>query len=175
MEPDCHNRCGASRICCRLTTPLMVCLRTFPWKAAPLGMLLCSACTPLSTDELEPIPAGTGSQVDSGRPDATPQGGTGGGAVDSEVPCVASDEICNGIDDDCDQGVDEETEDYCSTIVVNARTACVTSDMRPQCVLIACFEGFDSCNGDPTDGCECREGSEDDAGLEDGGQEDSGA
>jgi hypothetical protein len=106
---------------------------------------------------------------DSGVP---PAGRDGGGSPedDSGMPCVMKDEICNGLDDDCDGRVDEDTQKYCESIIQHAVTTCASTAML--CVKIACQDGFADCDGKPQNGCEkafCECNDCPDAGSEDGG------
>jgi len=56
-------------------------------------------------------------------------------------------EICNGIDENCDQEIDNGAD--CSA--PNAAMSCAGSS---GCVIDYCLPPFDDCNGDPLDGCE---------------------
>jgi hypothetical protein len=111
-----------------------------------------------------------GQQPMDGGPDARardgdPSAGDDGGDDDA---CVASEEICNAVDDDCDQEIDERTQVYCEQQLPNARAVCGNNGT---CLNLGCYDGFISCDGDPSDGCEpvclCRPCP--DAGTEDGG------
>ncbi|MCB9594069.1 MAG: hypothetical protein H6719_15150 [Sandaracinaceae bacterium] len=81
--------------------------------------------------------------------------------IDGGVACTPATEACNGMDDDCDDRIDE-TFDFrtdpsncgrcgqsCDTIP-NASGSCASS----VCQLDACDDGFGDCNADATDGCE---------------------
>jgi hypothetical protein len=69
--------------------------------------------------------------------------------------CVPQPEICNGLDDDCDGKTDEETQAYCESVVVNAKTQCVPYNGGAACVKLgACLTGYDDCDGRPENGCE---------------------
>jgi hypothetical protein len=66
---------------------------------------------------------------------------------DDADPAIAplATEICNGVDDDCDGGLDE-----CAT-VLGSRRACTAG----VCRHVSCFPTYlGECNGDESDGCE---------------------
>ena len=68
--------------------------------------LLLAACSPakLPADSISNAP------TDSGAPLDTADQETGTPPEDSAAPCVPTDEICNGVDDDCDGDVDEDVD-----------------------------------------------------------------
>jgi len=73
---------------------------------------------------------------------------------------ICSSEVCNGIDDDCDEVVDEEFDlsvdaDHCGSCYApcspeNAEGGCSAGICR----LDACASGWSDCDGDPANGCE---------------------
>ena len=86
--------------------------------------------------------------------------------------CVVPDEVCNGVDDDCDGLADETFKDAggkyvtdahcgkcnlnCAAInFINASGTCDAALATPDCVM-ACDAGFYDTNGNPGDGCECK-------------------
>jgi len=73
--------------------------------------------------------------------------GTGGGAG---VSCTGE-EMCDGLDNDCNGLVDDGTaNDVCRFQLVNAESVCA----RGFCVLTTCLPGFTNCDGNPGNGCE---------------------
>ena len=64
-------------------------------------------------------------------------------------------EICNGIDDNCNNEVDEGTEALCP-IAPNGETVCNGVD---GCGLASCHEGWSDADGDFVNGCECGAGN----------------
>jgi hypothetical protein len=72
--------------------------------------------------------------------------GTEGDAEPDAGP-MCSLETCDGVDDDCDGILDEDTDSTCDA--PNATGRCIAA----QCEL-ECATGFGDCNGDPDDGCE---------------------
>ena len=90
--------------------------------------------------------------------------------------CVRANEICNGVDDDCDGMVDEmaAVQLDCESRVVHADTVCQSG----YCLRISCLTGYYNCDGRPENGCEsdcpcgssCTDGGHDDAGSDDGGR-----
>jgi hypothetical protein len=72
---------------------------------------------------------------------------------DAGAVCVASTELCNQRDDDCDGVVDEQAAAVldCNSRIVHARTACQSGS----CVwLRVCDAGYYNCDGRPENGCE---------------------
>jgi hypothetical protein len=67
--------------------------------------------------------------------------------------CVPSTEICNGVDDDCDETIDETTAVLadCATHVLHASSQCVDG----VCVYLReCETNYFNCDGRPENGCE---------------------
>jgi len=92
--------------------------------------------------------------------------------TDGGPRCDSAPEACNGVDDDCDTRIDEDfdfTSDpsncgRCGTgcnALPNAQGVCESS----VCVLSSCDDGFDDCNGDPSDGCEASLNAPTDCGM----------
>jgi hypothetical protein len=75
-------------------------------------------------------------------------------------------EVCNGIDDNCNNKTDEgEGISMCPSIA-NGTAGCVPYDPGPSpcglaacCVLTGCNSGWSDADGDPSNGCECAAGS----------------
>lgn len=65
-------------------------------------------------------------------------------------------EVCNGLDDNCNQETDEGATDVLCPPVPNGSTICVGAD---GCELDACFEGWSDADGDLSNGCECGAGN----------------
>jgi len=120
-----------------------------------------------------------------GRPDT--DGGGGTGAMDGAVPaldgatrmdgavsadgCVGATELCNGEDDDCDGKVDEDADDACGMVIVNARASCENMAGEAFCLNRGCLDGYWNCDGLNENGCEpycschvCEDGGADDGG-----------
>jgi hypothetical protein len=67
--------------------------------------------------------------------------------------CVASTEVCNNLDDDCDGTVDEaaSVQADCAMRVVHANSVC----QGGKCVYLReCYAGYFNCDGRPENGCE---------------------
>lgn len=140
------------------------------WSVCVLCALLLASCKVFDRGRLSPLSDGG-------------QGGVGGApggrdAGEDSGPCVPQAETCNGVDEDCDGLDDLEDEDArvaCEPIVVNAETRCAATGAGVLCVRVRCDEGYSSCDGDPSNGCEVHAPSCDVCpDCEDGGDEDSG-
>ena len=87
--------------------------------------------------------------------------------------CKKKTEACNGKDDDCDEKIDEGGDQWCAdNVIQNATAVCSPMGNTAVCFRLKCFDGFDSCDGDPANGCEspyCDCHVCDDAGMDDAG------
>ncbi len=79
--------------------------------------------------------------------------------------CEPTAEVCNGVDDDCDELVDADDPDLRATLATDpdhcgaCDQPCAPANALPACVegrcgIAACDPGFDDRNADPSDGCE---------------------
>ncbi len=90
----------------------------------------------------------------------TDAGGDGGrDAGRDSAACQAAPETCNGRDDDCDGRVDENGSIWCEENVIrHAPAVCSPSGNMALCFSSGpCEVGYDSCDGDPANGCEAPE------------------
>jgi len=87
-------------------------------------------------------------------------GADGTATCDAAAPTPV-DELCDGIDNDCDDSIDEA---FMFNIDVNHCGGCDQACDQPNaamecnagsCVMTGCLDGFGNPNGDDTDGCEC--------------------
>jgi hypothetical protein len=76
------------------------------------------------------------------------------------LACEPTEEICDGIDNDCDEEVDEDVdcgETSCDTSL-NLTGSCQNSCSEGSCQVCvpscACADGFSDCDGDTSNGCE---------------------
>jgi hypothetical protein len=65
-------------------------------------------------------------------------------------------DLCNGVDDDCDDAIDEGSDDFCRATLGVVDAACIqlTGEPAPRCVVTRCEPTRIDCNLDPSDGCE---------------------
>jgi hypothetical protein len=97
-------------------------------------------------------------------------GATSSEAGPAKDACVPSIELCNAVDDDCDDTIDETAAAQldCSTRVLHASSQCVDG----VCVYLReCEDNYFNCDGRPENGCEsscpcsgCVDAGSDDAG-----------
>jgi hypothetical protein len=140
-----------------------------------LALLLSSlaACNAFDGELLADREPGGDGDAGSGMDGGPDDGGPGGdGDGDGGGGCTASEEVCNGVDDDCDNAVDEDTLAECEAEILNADTGCFPVSEGARCLLVRCKPGFANCDGNPVNGCEdpfCACNECDDAGTEDDG------
>jgi hypothetical protein len=135
--------------------------------------VLLASCGAFDSGKLLPLPNGG----NGGMGGAGGTGGMGGSDVDAG-PCVPSAEICNGVDDNCDDiedPNDSEADAYCDATFHAASSCEPIGAGAAQCVRTGeCHAGFMNCDGVPSNGCEhegiCRPCPT----CEDAGDEDSG-
>jgi len=139
-------------------------------------LLACGGCG-LTLDLEPPKDGGSGTDFAMTRPDlgladlAVPDAttrpdlgddlgsGDDGGPDEDATVCVALVELCNGLDDDCDDVVDEDYD--LSSDLENCGAcgrACEGRGGEPDCeagrCLLTCDPGRQDCDDDPSNGCE---------------------
>ncbi|MDD9933362.1 MAG: hypothetical protein OXT09_07165 [Myxococcales bacterium] len=138
------------------------------WLASLLvGLLGCDAFDSGLLDPASSKNGGNGMDTMDGGPDEDAAAADEDGGGDD---CLPSTETCNGLDDDCDDAVDEDTLAQCEEQILNANTGCFPIMDGARCLLVRCERGFFNCDGDPTNGCEqpfCACNPCDDAGADD--------
>ncbi len=87
-------------------------------------------------------------------PDDAGADAPGADAPGGDDSCVATAEICDGIDNDCNGMTDEGADiaDTCGALPAGATAWSCDGG----CVIATCEDGLDDCNGDASDGCEAR-------------------
>lgn len=75
-----------------------------------------------------------------------------------ESVCTPSPEVCNGVDDDCDDTIDEADPAAPLCDATHGEVSCIAG----ACVVASCDVWFDDCDGDPRNGCETPLGTDDD-------------
>jgi hypothetical protein len=69
---------------------------------------------------------------------------------DAAVPCTSGmAEVCNGLDDDCDDTIDEKADEAC--FQPQSTSVCATGG---RCLVVSCDPGYVDCNNLDVDGCE---------------------
>jgi hypothetical protein len=150
----------------------------WPRRIAATALLLAvAACNPYDAEliRLPPKDMDSGVKTDAGEDSSTPIPKPDASGTDGSTACVPSTEICNGIDDDCDEVVDNKAPSQldCESRLLHIASVCESG----VCVRQGeCFEGYRNCDGNPSNGCEplCECGLCDDAGADDGGANDGG-
>lgn len=69
--------------------------------------------------------------------------------TDDPQTCLPTNEVCNGVDDDCDGAIDETDDPLCSW-TPSADAVCQDGT----CVLTGCHDGWEDCDGEVESGCE---------------------
>ena len=86
--------------------------------------------------------------IDAGERDAAASDAP---SVDASGPCVPSAEVCNGVDDDCDEVIDGTVAARaCADAPRTTDRACSAAE----CVVTACIAGYDDCDRQYANGCE---------------------
>jgi hypothetical protein len=137
-----------------------------------VGVWALTGCEVYDARKIEPMAsAGSGAMpMDSGTPVGGGAPDEDGGEVDSGSCLERRDELCNLLDDDCDGHIDEDTGGVCAASFPNVAVAeCVELRGEARCVNRECQQGFDNCDGLPSNGCEpfcmCNECPDEDAGA----------
>jgi len=83
-------------------------------------------------------------------PIETPEHDAGRRDTGVDEPCTTPvAEVCNGVDDDCDDKIDEKADDAC--FQPQSTSVCATGG---RCIITSCDPGYVDCNDLDRDGCE---------------------
>lgn len=108
--------------------------------ACVLSAGVLSACQAFDPGKLESLLS----------PIETPEYDAGRRDTGVDEPCTApTAETCNGVDDDCDDKIDEKADDAC--FQPQSTSVCATGG---RCIITSCDTGYVDCNDLDADGCE---------------------
>jgi hypothetical protein len=111
------------------------CVSACVWSAGTL-----SACQAFDASKLDILLS----------PIDTPPVDAGGRDTGVDEPCTTfKAEVCNNLDDDCDDKVDENADESC----FQPQSSSVCSD-EGRCIVVSCDTGYVDCNDLGSDGCE---------------------
>ena len=138
---------------------------------AVAAALSLSACTVYDSDlldaKMKPMPMpGKDAGTDASVPSDFDASGKDAARPDTSMSCPSDIELCNGVDDDCDDKVDEPVE--AAADCASRRPHAIVSCLSGTCFSSGCKPGFAELDGKPQNGCEACPGC-DDAGVDDSG------
>jgi hypothetical protein len=139
---------------------------------AAVAALSLSACSVYDSKMLDAGPApktdaGKDAGKDAEMPMSVDASSEDAAGPDTAVACPSDIELCNGVDDDCDDKIDEDepaTADCASKRPHALNIRCLSGT----CYSSGCKPGFADLDGRPQNGCEACPGC-DDAGVDDSG------